>query len=280
MRRTGARVKTAVSLVAAAVAFAVLTTSAAAKEIKSAKVCGPSDCVTVTDREEVTLLLGGEETGPPPASVFYTVEFAVDVEGEPAWTVYYVPSAARTRPAYEPEGEAGPSLHVWSALTPAAAGLFRKMTEGLDPFPRPDVSSVTVGSNTVAAGADSYLRLFELPAESWDGGVLAYSQGIDLRSAQPTPWTDMPSDLSYSPSAGLLARGGQLVRIPRELLADMGAGRPLAADDDGAPFPWRTLATALAAAFAGTVALALLLRHSRRPASSIAASSGRRASKA
>jgi hypothetical protein len=269
-------VKAPAAFVASALAFGVLTTSAAAKEIKSAKVCGPSECVSLTDREEAALLLGGEETGPPAASSFYTVEFTVDVESEPTWTVYYVPSAARTRPAYEPDGEAGPSLHVWSALTPGAAALFREVTRGLEPFPKPELSSVVVGSKTVTGGADSYLRLFELPPESGDGGVLAYSQGIDLRSAQPTPWTDKPSDLSYSPSAGLLARGGQLVRIPKELLADMGAGRPLAEDDNGEPFAWQTLAAVLAAAVGATVAFALLLRHVRRPPPPIAATSGRR----
>jgi hypothetical protein len=263
MRTKGVCTKAVASLFAGAFAFAVLTTSAAAKEIKSAKVCGPSDCVTVTDREEVMLLLGGEETGPPPASSFYTVEFAVDVGSEPTWTVYYVPSAARTRPAYEPQGEAGPSLHVWSTLTPASAALFRKVTRRLEPFPKPEVSSVAIGSKTIADGADSYLRLFELPAGGSAGGQLAYSQGIDLRSTQPAPWTDSPSDLSFSPSAGVLARGGQVVRIPKELLADIRAGRPLAVEEDGAPFAWPTLAAALTTALAAAVALAFLLRRVR-----------------
>jgi hypothetical protein len=271
-------VKAAASLLAATIAFALLTTSAAAKEIKSATVCGPADCVTVTEREEVALLLGGEETGPPPPSSFYTVEFAVDVESEPTWTVYYVPSATRTRPAYDPHGTAGPSLHVWSALTPAASELFREVTRGLEPFPTPDISSVVVGTRTVTAGSDSYLGLFELPPTSSEGGVLAYSHRIDLRSAQPTPWTDIPSDLSFSPSAGLLARGGQLVRIPKELLADMGAGRPLGVEDDGASFAWPTFAAASAIALAAAVALAFLIRRTRRPAPPVDASSSRPAS--
>lgn len=266
--------KTAASLFAAAVAFAVLTTSAAAKELKSAKVCGPSDCVIVTDRENVSLPVGGEGPGsPPPAS--YTVEFAVAVGGEPTWTVYYVPSAAKSRPVYEPHGKAGPSLHAWSTLTPAATALFREITRGLQPFPKPDLSSVAIDSRTVVDGADSYLRLFELPRTSGAGGALEYSESIDLRSTQPTPWTDSPSDLSFSPSAGLLARGGQVVRIPNQLLADIRAGRPLApddegaplaADDDGTPFAWPTLVATLTTALAVAVAIAFLLRRVRRPA--------------
>jgi hypothetical protein len=259
--------KTAVSLFAAALAFAGLATSAAAKEkIKSAKVCGASDCVTVTDRENVNVLVGSETVGaPPPASTFYTVELAMGAEGEIRSTFYYIPSAAMARPASK-SGQAGPSLRRWATVTPDAAALFREFVRGLEPFPKPHLSSVQIGSNTVVDGADSYLRLFELPSTSSAGALLAYSESIDLRSTQPTPWTDSSSDLSFSPSAGLLARGGQAVRIPEELLADLRAGRPLAADDDGAPFAWPTLVATLAAALAAVVAIAYLLRRARIPA--------------
>jgi hypothetical protein len=259
------------SLFAAALAIAALATPAAAKEVKRAKVCGPSDCVTVTDREKVSLLVGGDGGGPgspPPASNFYTVEFTGDAEGnEFTWTVYYVPSAAMTRPAFDPDGDAGPSLHTWWAVDSKSAGLFGAVTKGLEPFPRPDLSSVTIGSKAVVAGADSYLRLFELPPTRASGSLpTAYSASIDLRSKEPTPWTDMPSDLSFSPTAGKLERGGQVVKVPEDLLADMRAGRPLAADPtDGGGFAWGTLAATLAAALAGAVVIALLLRRARFP---------------
>jgi hypothetical protein len=265
--------KTLASLAAASLAFAAFATVAAAKEVKSAKVCGPSDCVAVNDREKASLLVGGDggPGSPPPASSFYTVEVAIDAEGEThTWTLYYVPSAAMTRPAYDPRGETGPSFHTWSTVGSRTADLFGAVTKGLEPFPKPDLSSVAIGSKTVVEGADSYLRLYDLPRTSGalQGALpVEYSEWIDLRSTEPTPWTDLPRDLSFSPSAGLMERGGQVVKISDELLADLRAGEPLAAGDDGgAPtFPWTALAATLAAALAGAIAIAVLLRRLRIP---------------
>lgn len=263
----GMRVKTAASFFAAALAFALLATSAAAKErIKSARVCGAFECVTVTDRKKANLLVSFDASGsPPPASPFYTVELAMGAGGGIRSTFYYVPSAGMARPANEPS-QAGPSLRLWSTVAPEAAALFREVARALEPFPKPRLSSVQVGSKTMIDGADSYLRLFELPDTSGTGGLpLAYSEWVDLRAAQPTPWTDSASDLSFSPSGGLLARGGQAVRIPEELLADMVAGRPLEGGDDGAFSAWRTLVATLGAALAAAVTLAFVLRRVRMP---------------
>ena len=265
--------RTLASLFAAALALAALATPAAAKEVKSAKVCGPSDCVTVENRWKATLLVSGEggPGSPPPASPFYTVEVRIEVpeeeEAVPAWTFYYVPSAEMTRPAYDPRGDTGPSTHSWWTADSRAVALLDRITKGLEPFPKPDLSAVVTRSKTITQGADSYLALYELPnTRGGRSGSLPveYSEWINLRSAQPSPWTDLPQDLSFSPSAGLMERGGQVVRIPEELLADIQAGRPLAAEPaGGASFPWTTLAATLAAALAALVAIALLLRRVR-----------------
>ncbi|HEV3408331.1 MAG TPA: hypothetical protein VG079_06555 [Gaiellaceae bacterium] len=263
------------SLFAATLAFAAFATSAAAKEVKSAKVCGPSDCVMVKERWKATLLVSGEggPGSPPPASPFYTVEVRVEVpeeeEAVPAWTFYYVPSAEMTRPAYDPRGDTGPSAHSWWTMDRRGVALLARVTKGLEPFPKPDISSVVIGSKRVVERADSYLALYELPnTRGGRSGSLPveYSEWINLRSTEPSPWTDLPRDLSFSPSAGLMERGGQVVRIPEELLADIQAGRPLAAEPTGgASSPWTTLAATLAAALAALVAIALLLRRVRIP---------------
>ncbi len=265
--------KTLASLFAAAFVFAAVATSAAAKEVKSAKVCGPSDCVNVTDREKASMLVGGDggPGSPPPASSFYTVEVTIDTgQGDaPTWTIYYVPSAAMTRQVYDPGAEAGSSTHAWSVVSARAAALLRDVTKGLDPFPKPDLSSVQIGSKTVVAGADSYLRLYELPPTRASGSLpTAYSEWIDLRSKQPPPWTDLPRDLSFSPSGGVVERGGQVVRLPEEFLAAMQAGRPLGVEErgdggGGKAFPWATLAATLGLAVAGAILIAFLLRRVR-----------------
>ena len=261
--------KALASLLAASFLFAALATSAVAKEIKSAKVCGPSDCVTVTDRDQAMVLANSSHPGsPPPAASFYTVEVEVTVEAERAvtWTFYYVPSAEMARPANDPAADAGPSVLAWSTVPVATSALFRDVTKEIEPFPKPELSSVKVGSKTVVQGANSYLRIFELPPTRVSGSMpTEYSASIDLRSKEPTPWTDMPSDLSFSPTAGMLERGGQVVRLPEELLADLQAGRPLAVEEESTAFPWRTLAAALAAALAGALAIAVLMRRLRIP---------------
>jgi hypothetical protein len=262
-------VKAVVSF-AAALAFAVFAGSAAGKEVESAKVCGPSDCTILKDREKAALLAEAEAPGsPPPAASFYTVELKIDAEGQTStFTLYYVPSTRMARPAREQRGDAGPSVPAWSKVTPAAARVLRDAARRLEPFPKPRLASVRIGAKTVVDGADSYLRLFELPRTSGalPGGLpVAYSQWIDLRSQEPSPWTDGSRDLSFSPSAGLLERGGQVVRIPEKLLSDLRAGRALSARDGGG-FPWPTLAGALAATLAGAFVIALLLRRLRTPA--------------
>jgi hypothetical protein len=267
--------KTLASLVAATIAFAALAASAAAKEVKRATVCGVSDCVVVKDREKAMALISGDEGSgpgsPPPASSFYTVEVTIDTgQGDaPTWTLYYVPSAAMTRPAYDPHGDAGASNHPWWAVSPSTEALYRQVTKGLEPFPRPHLSSVAIGSKTLVAGADSYLQVYELPPTRASGSLpTAYSEWIDLRSKQPTPWTDLPRDLSFSPSGGVVERGGQVVKLPEALLADMQAGRPLGVERTdaargGSSFPWMTLAATLAAALAGAVLIAFVLRRAR-----------------
>ncbi|MDQ3889113.1 MAG: hypothetical protein M3312_00975 [Actinomycetota bacterium] len=270
--------KAVASSFAAALAFAVFAASAAAKEIESATICGPSDCTELKDREKAAVLAEAEGPGsPPPASSFYTLELRIDAEDQTStFTIYYVPSAAMARPAREQGGDAGPSSPVWSRVTPAAARLLKVATRGLEPFPKPQLSSVEIGSKTVVDGADSYLRLFELPRTSGalpSGLPVVYSEWIDLRSQRPSPWTDGSRDLSFSPRAGLLERGGQVVRIPEELLADVRAGRALSTPGGGG-FPWPTLAGGLAATLAGAFVIALLLRRRRTPARPGAAAGG------
>jgi hypothetical protein len=220
--------KIAAFLFAASLTFFGPAAAQAKERITSAKVCGSTGCLTVNDARKASTLDGdGRVVPPPPAAGFYTVELAQGAGGRIRSTFYYVPSAATTLHAFK-SGQSGPSVRRWKAIAPRAVALLREVTRGLKPFPRPRLSSVRIGAKTVVAEADSYLRLFELPSTSAAGGSLAYSESIDLRSARPTPWTDADRDLSFSPSGGLLARGGQAVRIPEALLSDLRAGRALA----------------------------------------------------
>jgi hypothetical protein len=71
-----------------------------------------------------------------------------------------------------------------------------------------------------------------------------------------SPWTDGSLSLSYSKHDGLLLRGGEVVTLPRPLVAKIAAGSGLGSA--GKAFPWAILgavALALGLAAAGLLAL-------------------------
>jgi hypothetical protein len=108
-----------------------LAGSAEAKKLVSAKVCGASECRTVTDREALMALHeGGPPTGPPDASAFYRVDLTGRGDGELfTFPVVIVPEAGLLRGGTEAEG------YTWMPVSAQAAREFRRMTSGLAPLP-------------------------------------------------------------------------------------------------------------------------------------------------
>jgi hypothetical protein len=252
-------VRTSLFWAAIAVAFAVAT-PAAAKEPISATVCGASGCKTITDRQQLREIPGGESTVPlGRVAPYYRIEVLV---GERAgathsFVTYYVPSAnamawsERGLVAFHPiYGE-----HANEAM--------RKLVAGIRPFRLPRVSSVRVGDRRVIGlAAQTYLGLFaqtsEAPlAESPDDWV-----NVELRSppGAGSPWTDGRPDLSYSPGAKLLERSGLRFELPSEFATDLEAGRALDPSSDGGDRRRWALGLGLVAA----IALGSLVRVARR----------------
>ena len=100
---------------------------------------------------------------------------------------------------------------------------------GLEPFPKPELTSATVGEKRVEGDPASYLRLWEARSagtpmpKGWDW------LPIRLVSERPSPWTGADARLEYSPSANLVMRDGELVRLSNELAADVESASPLGA---------------------------------------------------
>jgi hypothetical protein len=233
--------------------------AATAKELKQIKLCGESDCTTVTDRETLRLVpMGGDTPGaPPPAAAFYRVESTVDAESQTIrFRSYYVPSSNML--AFF---ERGYGMRWFPIVGPAAQELMRKLVEGLTPLAAPKLTRVTVGGKPVADPA-SYLQLTSVRSNGLAVLKDADWMQVELRSTRPTPWTIGPSSLSYSPSANVLQRGADMVQLPGSLAERIEARESLAASSSG--FPWRyvVLAAALliAAAAAGIFALVALRR--------------------
>jgi hypothetical protein len=109
----------------------VLAGGAAAKELESAKVCGASECRTVTDRAAlIALMEGGTPTDPPAPHAFYRAELRVRGDGEIAtYPVVILPDAGLMRGGSAADG------YSWMPVPAKSARLYRRITRGLEPLP-------------------------------------------------------------------------------------------------------------------------------------------------
>lgn len=105
---------------------------AAAKEPVAAKVCGPSDCRTVKDRNVLMALIeGGGPTDPPRRGApWYSVSVVVKVDQgrRDSFPLVIVPSAGLMR------FDDGSDNYTWTSATNAGTNLYRRVTDGLDGF--------------------------------------------------------------------------------------------------------------------------------------------------
>jgi hypothetical protein len=107
--------------------------TAAAKEPVRAKVCGPSDCRTVKDRDALMALNeGGPPTDPPKhGAAWYSVVMTIQI-GDDQFDHFrsaIVPSLGLLRSSDVNEG------FVFMPATDRAIRAYRRVTRGLDPFP-------------------------------------------------------------------------------------------------------------------------------------------------
>jgi hypothetical protein len=237
------------SLVAAVVTALAFAGVASAKEPISATVCGARACKTLTDKERLRGIPSGETTRPlGPAVPYYRIEILMGGREDEthSFALYYIPEANGT--AWLEDG----SMLLHPIFGEPTKLLMRKMTEGLEPYPAPRITSVRVGDRTVTGtAAQQYLRLFSEPARRDASTQSGEWLHIDLRSARRSPWTDAPHEFLYSREDDALVRGWHVVKLDARTAANIERGRALDADTG----PSRRL---LLAALAGVPALGLL----------------------
>jgi hypothetical protein len=245
-------------LLAFAIGALALAEAGAAKEPKKVELCGPAGCTAITDRSTLRAIpTGGETLGEPPAlASFYTMRLTVGAgPEEDSWRVYYVPSAN----AIAARDEAGKVS--WFPIVGDAVSLMKRLVRGLQPFPAPTISSVTVDGKAVSGDPHAYLRLNELEAE----GSSSESPGdwvpIDFVSVRPSPWTDAPRELMYSPSTHLLERGIEVIPVPDGIAADIEAGRTFGSGGSSALWWWLALGAVVLIPLAFVGLRALLQRR-------------------
>jgi hypothetical protein len=238
----------------------VLAAPATAKELSKAELCGPAGCIAVTDKDRLrNVPFGGEEfAAAAPLQSFHRLRLTVtEGEGglEHSWTSYYVDRVAMM--AWRNEG----GTVTWTHVRGAAATLMKRLARRVEAFPAPTISATTVGGRTVSADPASYLALFEQTGGRLDYTTMPHDWvPIDFRSATPSPWTDAPFELMYSPSTNALERATRHIVLPADLAADVEAARPLAPDGGTRLLPWLVLG-GLVAALLLLAGLGALLRH-------------------
>jgi len=242
----------------------ILPAQTGAKNLTKVTVCGVNDCNTLTGPRLRNFPDGGDPDGSIAAPApYYRIRFTLDADGrEHQWTAYFIPSADRL---------AAPDERVGLAWLPLDDPAMDDATAGLKPYPKPDVTEVTIGSKHVRTNPESYFRLYTVES---DGEAVAGALGewapITFHSSRKTPWTMSESGLYYLAGDGLIQRGIEIVKLPADMAASVRAGAPL---PDESSFPWQNLILALiglaalvAAAGAFPLRRHLLLRRQPTPA--------------
>ena len=232
------------------------------KELSAFKTCGPSGCISVTNRTLLRSLIHGVEAQgeavraptPPPAP-FLRLEFWVqgDLAAGPSFVQYYVPSRGLVALMTDPA--------AWTWVRPGILGaLLDRVTTGVAPFEAPRISRVTIGGKSVR-DPTSYVRLFRLQRKAESFPDEPDWQRIVIETAGPTPWSTRAATLEYSASTNVLWRGSQFVEVPSTLATRLEDRKSLAGGDESG-FPWLRLAAGIGAASL-IVPTALIFRRRR-----------------
>jgi hypothetical protein len=206
-------------LPALAVAALAWPSAAAAKEIHSVAVCGPSGCATLAAGPQLRQLASTMGSQPHavidsvPLSHYYRVDIRIRGDHEIGHFRLFFVQPNLLRPA-EGDGIDTP----FNALPPAAARVLASLAARIEPYPAPRVVEARIGSERVA-DPEPYGELFRtLPATSGRGG--AASLRLVLTPDRANPWFRKGRPLLYSPQGQILILDRAL-RVPDELATEI-----------------------------------------------------------
>jgi hypothetical protein len=156
------------------VVLLVPAATAVAKEPVAAKICGPSDCTTVKDKDTLmnVFMNGGGPTDPPRhGAAWYSVRIAIDTgqEHPDHFEMAIVPSQGLLR------SSDGDGAYGWYKAPPDVARAYRRLTDGIAPF----AAAKLDGVGPVEAKVDEVIMppAQPEPAAAADGG-----------GSSPPPW--------------------------------------------------------------------------------------------
>jgi hypothetical protein len=193
-------------------AAVVLPAAATAKQLSSFSACGASGCSEVTDAAELRTLIHAVEgqrepvhiPTPAPAS-FVRLDFRFKGDNGtngPTVSQYYVPSRGAILL------QTGPDAWTW-VRAGSQRPVFDRARRGLEPFPTPTISRVTVGHDVVL----DTTRLFSAKATTYTVPDEPDWVPVRIQTNRPSPWSAPAATLEYSPSTHVLWRGTEFVKL-------------------------------------------------------------------
>jgi hypothetical protein len=203
-----------------AVLGAALTVAplAQAKELSSFSSCGASGCKTVRDAASLRSLIRAVEAQGEPVSVptpppapFLRLEFFIrgDRQAGPTFRQYYVPSRGAILLQTDP--------NAWAWVSAAGVrSVLDRAVAGVTPYPTPTIRFVTVRGKPLVA-ATEYTRLFTVRSTTYAMPKEPDWVDVKVETRQPSPWSTTAATLAYSPSARVLWRGSEFVKLPAPL---------------------------------------------------------------
>lgn len=243
----------------ALLALLAVPAPAMAKEITNVAMCGPDGCKNFGNPSQISgwPMDGGPIGEMPGPAAFYELKYTVDAEGvQDTWSQWYVPSVGMVASRDEREG-----IYWMKFDNPVLAAAAKE----LKPFPKPEITAVTIGDRRVTDNPASFLQLFTVETtdpNAYPEGVADWQQ-VTFVSKQQSPWTTAQSNIHFSPSNGMLQRGIEVLKLSDEMAADLRSGKALAAGGSSS-FPWRTVLFALLGALALLVAAGFIRPLRRR----------------
>ena len=237
-------------LVVAALAL-VVPAQAMAKEPKELRVCGPASCGVTQDRALLANVGdggNGARVATPGLRPYYKLKFILDVPDDAAtesFEIYYLPDLG----VIASPDELGRVR--WTPVTREFRTLVTRLSQGVQPYGKPTITKVKIGSRVVSAPA-TYERLLTIrgkPARR----VAHDWRYVSITTDQPSPWSDWQL-LKFSAKRGYLYRDQHSLVLPKYVAAQVKAGRTLGSAGSGLA----------AAAVLGAFGLVFLRRRARR----------------
>jgi hypothetical protein len=202
--------RTGMAVLAAAGAFLLSGAAQAKAPPGGIDVCGPRSCAHLewADAEQFWVHSHNSSAAYRPApGLFYILRWHwIPAEEESA---YLIPGSLAVR---WNSGAGHPA--AWSGVDRSATDLVKRAALGVEPYPMPTLTRVTVGGRAVRE-PQTYLRLLN-GKPTW-ASITGRWLRVTFESSSPSPWTDGTSIVRLSKSRPYVSIDGRFYKIPKDV---------------------------------------------------------------